>query len=716
LIEQYRKELIDEIKTYIDNEESVEKVEKAIEFAIKYYDGIKHFDGSDYVLHALRTGKILAELHSDELTIVSGIIHWLVTFNEEVTIDLIRENFGDEVASIVESLEKINKLKLKEKDERTAIYLRKILVGMSTDVRVIIIKLCGRLDNLRYVYTEASDEQKRKCIETKEVLIPIAHRLGINYIKSSLEDLCLKYLNPEAYNEILNELNASYDELNKQIEDMKYNLSLLMIENNIHFRIKGRVKSVHSLYEKLSKGKKWSDIYDILALRIITQKESDCYLAIGLIHAKYRPIPKRFKDYIAQPKENMYQSLHTGVIGSNGNIFEIQIRTEEMDEIAECGIASHWSYKEHGTKAIQSLMEQKLEAFRESMEINEGSTDAELEEEFKSAFVEKMIYVFTPKGDVIELPEGSTPVDFAYRVHSRIGDTMVAAIVNDQIESIDYQLQNDDIVKIKTNENSKPKKEWLNFVKTSQAKNKIKAYFSKQDREEYISRGEDMIQREIRKRKWSISETLTDENIEKLIKILKLKDYDELKLSVGSLRYTANYVMSLLVEDKQNVSDMILERITSNSGNHKSDYKKDIIVAGCDDILVTMAHCCKPVLGDAIVGYITKGSGVTVHKKDCANVKSLEARLIDVSWNTESVTSYITGLLIKTNNINNNILDIVTKSSQRNLSIDSINTIKRGNELDYELLIKVPNSDALNVFMDDIRSLPFVKSVERAVK
>lgn len=708
-IKEYSNNLKEEVRKYIKKDEELKSIDNAIEYAIKVYDGVKHFDGSDYVLHALRTSIILTELHSDYVTVISGLFQ-----NEVINLDEILKRFGDEVYKIVENLHKINKLHLKSDDEYSAIYLRKILVGLSTDVRVIIIKLAGRLDNLRYVYTEDTEEQKLKCRSCENVLIPIAHRLGINYIKSELEDLCLKYMHPVEYNEILENLNASQDELNGYLEEMKDNLSEMLIEHGIKFRIKGRVKSIHSLYEKLSKGKRWKDIYDILALRIIVEKESECYLAIGLIHAKYRPIPKRFKDYIAQPKENMYQSLHTGVIGPNGNIFEVQIRTEEMDEIAECGVASHWSYKENGTKAIQSLMEQKLELFRDAIE-NDEDADS-IVSEFKKVFVEQMVYVFTPKGDVIELPEGSTPVDFAYRIHSHIGDTLVGALVNDQIVPIDYELKNDDIVKIKTNESSSPKKEWLNFVKTHQAKNKIKAYFSKQDREELINRGEELLTKEIRRRKWSISETLSLENIEKLLKLLKLKDYDELKLSVGSLRYTASYVMSLLVEEKQEVTDLILEKITSNQNKNVHDYKNDIIVAGCDDILVTIANCCTPVSGDEIVGFITKGNGITVHKKSCSNVKMEDARLIDVSWNNNSDATYVARLLIKTNNINNNLLDIVTKSSQRNLNIVSVNTIKRGQEVDYEIMIKVPNSEILNIFMTDLEALDFVKSVERVLK
>ena len=432
--------LINKVLKYI-NENDVKKINDAIIYAEENFKDIKHVDGSLYIDHVYRTAIILTELHSDPLCIIAGLIHWLPEYKNEITYDVITKKFGEKVGNIVESVGKINKLRLKNNDQKSANYLKKILVGLSTDVRVIIIKLAGRLDNLRYVYIEPSEEQKQKCIETEDVLIPIAHRLGINYIKSELENLCLKYLKPDAYNEILERLNASSDELNKYLNDMKDSLSDLLVDHGISFYIKGRVKSVHSIYQKLIKGKKWNQIYDILALRIIVSDVQECYTIIGLIHANYRPIENRFKDYIAKPKENMYQSLHTGVIGPGGQIFEVQIRTKEMDEIAEYGIASHWSYKEKGTKSIQNLMEQKLELFRSNMEVN-ADNNSNIENEFKENFTSNMIYVYTPKGDVLELPEGSTPVDFAYRVHSHIGDTLVAAIVNDQIVPIDYKLEN----------------------------------------------------------------------------------------------------------------------------------------------------------------------------------------------------------------------------------------------------------------------------------
>ncbi len=709
MIEELKNEILNNIK-YIKKEKDIQLIKDALNFALENHKNILHHDKSLYILHVLRVGLILTELHSDALCIAASFLSWM-PFLTDITIEDIKENFGEEISSIAESIMNINKIKIKNTEEQTSIYLRKVLVGLSTDVRVIIIKLASRLDNLKHVYTSPSEIQKEKCLETQNVLIPIAHRLGINFIKSELEDLCLKYLKPEAYNDVLKKLDNSYEELNSYVDIMKEELSLLMEENSIHFKIKSRVKSVYSLYNKLSKGRKWNDIYDLLALRIIVKKKNECYLAIGLIHAKYRPIPHRFKDYIAQPKENMYQSLHTGVIGPNGKIFEIQIRTEDMDEIAECGIASHWSYKEQGSKHIQNLMERKLELFRDSLDLT--NDDETVENDFKSLFIEEMIYCFTPKGDIIELPKDSTPVDFAYKIHSHIGDTLIGAIVNDEIVPIDYKLASNDIVKINTKENSTPNKDWLKFVRTTQAKIRIKSFFNKQDREEYILKGEELLNKEIKKRHLIASEVLNTNNINKILATLKLKDIDELKLSIGSLRYTASYILKLLEEEKIEVTDLILEKMSSNNTQKQTSYKNDIIVEGCDNVLVTMANCCQPVLGDDIVGYITKGSGIIVHKSSCSNLKNMESRFIDIAWNKTSSNVYSSRILIKTDSLNNNLLNIVTKSSQKGLTINSINTHIKETGIDYEILVKVPDIEVLKAYMTDLENLSFVKSVER---
>jgi len=414
------------------------------------------------------------------------------------------------------------------------------------------------------------------------------------------------------------------------LKEMQDTISEMLIAHGIRFSIKSRVKSVYSIYKKLEKGKKWSEIYDILALRVITEKESDCYLTIGLIHSKFRPLAKRFKDYIAMPKENMYQSLHTGVFGIDGNIFEVQVRTYEMDEIAEKGMVPHCPKKEKGTKKIQSMMEQKLEIFRNMIETYKETENVEdFAASINSDILGELIYVFTPKGDVVELPKGATPIDFAYRIHSHVGETTIGAIVNDEIVPLSYELQEGDCIKINTNKNSTPSKEWLDFVKTSAAKSKIKAYFSKQDRSDYIENGKNILEKELRKQKLSFQETFTAEKLEKLFKDLKVTDLEEIYLGIGSFRYTANYIIKLTIEEKQNVTDALIEKVRDKSKNiPKLNNKNDIIVGEHNDILVTLAGCCKPVKGDNIIGYITKGEGITVHKADCPNISTKEERLI----------------------------------------------------------------------------------------
>lgn len=703
IIEKYKNEEIEESK--------LNKISEAYDFAVLKHKGKKRKSGEDFVEHPLNVAKILCDINVDDTTIVAALIHETIS-ESDATLDEIEEKFGSEVAKIVDSLTKINKLKLSDESESGSIYLRKVLVGLSEDVRVLIIKLADRLHNMRTLSSLPPEKQKQKATETMNVLIPIAHRLGINSIKSELEDLSLRYSKPDVYESILEKLDGTREELEKDLNEMLESVSEILSSHNIKFKIKGRVKSVYSIYTKLCTGRKWSDIYDILAMRAIVENVSDCYLAAGLIHSKYRPIPKRFKDYIAMPKANMYQSLHTSVFGNDGHIFEIQLRTKEMDEIAENGIASHWSYKEHSSSTIKNMMDQKLELYKNiidshATDVSDETFAKNMEEELLS----DLIYVFTPKGDVMELPKDSTPIDFAFRVHTNVGEKMVAAIVNENIVPIDYKLQDGDIVKIKTDPNSKPNKDWLNIVKTTQAKNKIKSYFSKIDREKYIELGKDLLEKEIRKQKLSIKEVLSNENIDKLCKDLKVKNLEEIYLNIGSLRYTATYIINLIYEDKKNVQDILLDKVMSRVAT-KNTYKNDIIVAGCDDILVNIAECCHPVKGDEIIGYITKGNGVSVHKKSCVNLKGINTRLIDVSWNEDSDNTYISKLKVLVNDTNNNLLEIVTKASLKNIMISSINEFKKDNKMGYNVSIKVKNKKDLEDFIESVRILSFVDKVE----
>ena len=701
----------EELVPRLEKREQFETIKKAYLYACNEHKGMKRLTGDDFITHPLEVTKILMDLNVDDTTIIAALLHEVINNGNKTYDDLVND-FGEDIAKIVLSVSKINKLELPDNNESSVIYLRKILVGLAQDVRVLYIKLADRLHNMRTNWAINPQKQKQKAEETMSVLVPIAHRLGINSIKSELENLSLYYLKPDVYNDILEKLNETVDELNGCLEEMKESIIDLLTEAGIKFEIKGRVKSVYSIYNKLSNGKEWNKIYDILALRIFVEEESDCYQVIGLIHSRFRPMPKRFKDYIASPKENMYQSLHTTVFGIEGHVFEIQVRTYEMDEIAEKGIASHWSYKEKGTKKIQNVMEQKLEMFRNVIESSNNDTDADFESKVNADIFSDLIYTYTPKGDVVELPIGSTPIDFAYRIHSRVGDTTVGAIVNDQIVPLSYELKNDDVVNIKTNNNSTPNKDWLSFVKTSQAKNKIKAFFSKQDKEEYIEKGKNILEAELRKRKMAFNEVLTPEIIEKLIKDLKVKDLDEIYLSIGSLRFTAGYIINLTKADKHEVDDALFERKLSIP---KINYKSDILVEGNSDIMVNIAKCCMPIKGDEIVGFITKGQGISVHKKGCSNVPDNSERVVDVSWNMDASNYYFTNIYVYVTAGFDLLVNIITEVGKLGCIIRSCNTKEFDNKTMYEINIRIKDKVELDNVMKNIRKIHNVIDVKEEI-
>lgn len=701
----------EELVPRLEKREQFETIKKAYLYAYNEHKGMKRLTGDDFITHPLEVTKILMDLNVDDTTIIASLLHEVINNGNKTYDDLVND-FGEDIAKIVLSVSKINKLELPDNNESSVIYLRKILVGLAQDVRVLYIKLADRLHNMRTNWAINPQKQKQKAEETMSVLVPIAHRLGINSIKSELENLSLYYLKPDVYNDILEKLNETVDELNGYLEEMKESIIDILTDAGIKFEIKGRVKSVYSIYNKLSNGKEWNKIYDILALRIFVEEESDCYQVIGLIHSRFRPMPKRFKDYIASPKENMYQSLHTTVFGIEGHVFEIQVRTYEMDEIAEKGIASHWSYKEKGTKKIQNVMEQKLEMFRNVIESSNNDTDADFESAVNADIFSDLIYTYTPKGDVVELPIGSTPIDFAYRIHSRVGDTTVGAIVNDQIVPLSYELKNDDVVNIKTNNNSTPNKDWLSFVKTSQAKNKIKAFFSKQDKEEYIEKGKNILEAELRKRKMAFNEVLTPEIIEKLIKDLKVKDLDEIYLSIGSLRFTAGYIINLTKADKHEVDDALFERKLSIP---KINYKSDILVEGNSDIMVNIAKCCMPIKGDEIVGFITKGQGISVHKKGCSNVPDNSERVVDVSWNMDASNYYFTNIYVYVTAGFDLLVNIITEVGKLGCIIRSCNTKEFDNKTMYEINIRIKDKVELDNVMKNIRKIHNVIDVKEEI-
>ena len=700
-----------ELEPRLKKRENFDEIKRAYEYALKEHAGMKRLSGDDFITHPLEVTKILMDLNVDDVTIIASFLHEVIN-NGNTTYEELQNEFGEEVAMIVNSVSKINKLELPDNNESSIIYLRKILVGLAEDVRVLYIKLADRLHNMRTNWAINPAKQKEKANETMTVLVPIAHRLGINSIKSELENLSLYYLKPDVYNDILEKLNNTVAELDSYLEEMKESIIELLREAGITFEIKGRVKSVYSIYNKLNNGKEWDKIYDILALRVFVDTEAECYQVIGLIHSRCRPMPKRFKDYIASPKENMYQSLHTTVFGVEGKVFEIQVRTYEMDEIAEKGVASHWSYKEKGTKKIQNIMEQKLEMFRNVIEASINESDVDFENTVTTNIFSESIYTYTPKGDVIELPVGSTPIDFAYRTHSRVGDTTVGAIVNDQIVPLSYELQNDDVVNIKTNSNATPNKDWINIAKTNQAKNKIKAYFSKKDKEEYITKGKDILEKELRKRKLAFSEVLTTDAISKITKDLKLKDLDDIYLAIGSLRYTAGYIINLTSNDKKSLEDAFLER---KRDLPKINYKSDILVEGTGNIMVNIAKCCMPIKGDDIIGYITKGQGISGHKKTCPNVPDDSERLISVSWNQDSTNYYYTNIYVTIKDTKDILAELITEVGKKDSLVRSCRTIESENNLVYELNVRITDKEELGKIENALLKLSGVIDVSNSL-
>lgn len=707
-------ELLTRLKKYIKNKKELELIKKAYMYAYEKHFGQKRKSGEDYIIHHLNVAYILAGINADYKTICSALLHDTIE-DCDVTKEEIEELFGGEVAYLVESLTKINKLNFSCDSEATIANQRKILVGLTEDVRVIILKLADRLHNMRTLWALPEKKQKENAKETLDIFIPIAHRLGMNSIKSELEDLCLRYSKPDVYFQIVEKLNKKKSERDEAVNEMKNTVSKLLNSHNIKHEIKGRSKSIYSIYKKLDTGRSFNDIYDFLALRVFVKTEEECYQVLGIIHSKFKPIPKRFKDYIAMPKTNMYQSLHTSVFGNNGEIFEIQIRTYEMDKIAENGIASHWSYKEKKKANLQSEMEQKLQFFRLIMELkHEGTNDQEFVDSVKEDVLKDTIYVFTPQGDVLELPNGSTPIDFAYRVHTRVGDTMVGAIVNNNIVPLDYKLKDDDIVKINTNKNSPgPSREWLNIAKTTHAKNKIRSFFNKNEKEDYVNRGEDLISKELRKRK--LSNSVFNENLNKILQEFKCSDLNDLYINVGNNKYTPSQIVNLITGENTTKEELLIKK-TQNKEVSREIAKNDIIVEGIDDIKVNIASCCKPIKDDEIIGYITKGYGITIHRINCPNVSELQERFISVRWNSNTSKKYPTTLLLKSLDSKNMLFDIIAKTTNRNVVVESINNIKNNECYTCELTISVDNLEQLNKFINDLESIPNMLSVERLIK
>ena len=623
------KEVMDKAKNYIKDENELNNIKKAYELADTKHEGQFRKSGEPYIVHPLNVALILTTIYADSETLQAALLHDVLEdcdcSKEEMTAIV-----GPTVTKLVEGVTKISRLHFSTENEYLIEYYKKIIVGMSEDVRVIIVKLADRLHNMRTLWALPEVKQKKIAKEALEILAPIGDHLGIHKIKSELEDLSLRYLKPDVFYDIAEKLNKTKIEREHTVGEMMQSVGDLLTEHNINYEMMGRAKSIYSIYRKLNKGKRFSEIYDLSALRILVETKQECYLALGIIHSKYRPMPKRFKDYIAMPKPNMYQSLHTTVFGIGGYLFEIQIRTHEMDEIAENGIASHWAYKENkdatATKnTLQTSTEQKLQFFKSIIDLsNDKMSSEDFVNSVRDEVLNNNIYCFTPKGDIIELPRGATPIDFAYKVHTKVGETTTGAIINNNIEPLNYSLQDGDIVKIITNKNSTPSQEWINFVKCTATRNKIKSFFTKSEKEVYIDRGKDTLEKELRKRKLSISAFFSPENLKKLYTALKVDTTDEIYLNVGNGKTAPNSVINIIdkpYEEKEAPKKVVIE-----------DKQADIIVAGLDKVKVNLANCCNPVYGDEIIGYITKGNGISIHRVSCHNLDVFDNRTVEVNW------------------------------------------------------------------------------------
>ena len=710
------------ISSYIHYEKDLNLIKEAYELANEKHKGQLRKSGEPYIIHPLSVAMILADLNVGPNTLIAAILHDVVE-DTDCGLEMIAEKFGNDVASIVDGVTKVTQMKFSSLEKQQAENHQKMIIAMAKDIRVIVVKLADRLHNLRTLEFQSPEKQVRIALETLEIYAPLAHKLGMFKIKAELEDTALKYTDPALYKTISELIDKRLTSNDNYIDHMIDKIKEYMSESNIcDYQIKGRIKNQYSIYKKMMKqAKAFEDIYDILAIRIIVDRVETCYHVLGIIHAHFTPIPKRFKDYIAVPKPNMYQSLHTTVIGVDGDTFEIQIRTHEMDHVAEYGIAAHWAYKEnveYSKEKEQYEIAQKLKWYAELLQITNEEKTGEAEElvnTIKGDILDANIYVYTPKGEVVALPKGATPLDFAYKIHTDIGNKTVGAIVNNKIVPLSYELQTGDIITMRINKNSfGPSEDWLKIVKTNHAKHKIKGFLNKQNRDVLLASGEADIERELTAQK--VHGSIDDEFVKQHFGKNNIYTAEDLYVEVGKGAISAKTVVTKLAGIEGFDRDASLQKQLER--NHRiltTNSETGVVVEGLSNPQIKLANCCYPIPGDKIIGYVSKGNGIVVHCKDCANVNALEEeRLLDLEWATNIDRKYPVSIKISASQTNGIITDIINTVNSYNLGIAQINTTTNQNfETIIKLKILVKNKLQLDNLIVNLQRVPHVHGIER---
>lgn len=720
------------VKTYISNEESIALIQKAYDFIMEKHAGQKRKSGEPYTIHLIWVAYILATLQTGPMTIAAGLLHDVME-DCDVPREQMVEMFGEEITTLVEGVTKINKMPFKDESDVYAENHRKIYIAMAKDIRVILIKFADRLHNMRTLQFMPPEKQKRISRETLDVYVPIAHRLGISDIKTELENISLSYLDPIAYREISALLEKNQKERKESIDKMMTSVTKLLDDNHYQYRILGRAKSIYSIYKKMFiKQKRFDELYDLNALRIITKDKMDCYSVLGLIHDHYRPIPGRFKDYIAMPKPNMYQSLHTSVIGEDGNTFEIQIRTEEMDELAELGVAAHWRYKEnkgYSSKKEQEEIGEKLQWLREFISLSEDIKDGDAKEYYDSLkrdIFEANVYVLTPQGKIVELPNGSTPIDFAYRIHTEVGHRAVGAIVNNVMVPIDTKLNTGDVVEIKTNKSSGPSEDWLKFVRTAGARNKIRQYIASKEaetRKDTIEEGRKLLREELKKRELDEKKYLDPETYKTFLGAFGARNFDDILYFIGKKSLQCMTLLEKVTPKKSGFFDSLSKMLQRNNEvNMKQQASRSssgVVVKGMAGLKIQISKCCTPIPGDDIVGYVSQGQGIKVHRKDCPNINQpgIKNRLIDVYWDHVAIQTlkYDADLEIIGLDRTNLLNDVITTLGQMKINILNIHADVVDMQAIIKLKISVDGAERLQQAIANIDRIQGIYSIKRVI-